>query len=235
LSDQHQGVAPPYLRTVRSFVRRAGRMTPGQQSAMETLWPRYGVEVGPGVLDFVTLFGSAAPVVVEIGFGMGQSLLTLARQNPQNNYLGIEVHRPGVGALLAGLAEHQLTNVRVIMADAKEILEAHIASGTLAALLLFFPDPWPKVRHQKRRLVQPDFVNLLASKLSDGGYFHMATDWENYAQQMLEVASNCQSLDNAAGVGQFTPRPDSRPVTKFERRGQKLGHGVWDLLFVKQP
>ncbi len=222
-----------YLRSVRSFVRREGRMTPRQKQALETLWPEFGLEITPGELDWGALFGREAPLIVEIGFGMGQSLLTLAIQNPQNNYVGIEVHKPGVGALLSGLSEHGLTNVRIIMADAKEVLEKHIPLNSLSAVLLFFPDPWPKLRHHKRRLVQPDFVECVANKLVRGGYFHMATDWENYAEHMMRVASNCHQLDNTAGVGQFTPRPESRPITKFERRGQKLGHGVWDLLFVK--
>jgi tRNA (guanine-N7-)-methyltransferase len=234
MDDQHQGTDKPYHRTIRSFVRREGRMTPRQQQALETLWSRFGVDVPAGELDFVSLFGRDGPVVIEIGFGMGQSLLNLALANPQNNYLGIEVHRPGVGSLLAGLVEHTLSNVRVIMADAKEILQRQVPAASLEGVLLFFPDPWPKLRHQKRRLVQPEFVDLVASKLMAGGTFHMATDWENYAEQMLRVASNCQQLDNTAGAGQFTPRPDTRPLTKFERRGQKLGHGVWDLLFVKR-
>lgn len=222
-----------YLRTIRSFVRREGRMTPRQKHALEALWAEFGVEVPPGELDLAALFGREAPVVVEIGFGMGQSLLTLAKQNPQINYLGIEVHKPGIGALLADLAEHAVSNVRIMMFDAKDVLEKHIPPESLAGVLLFFPDPWPKLRHHKRRLVQPEFVNCVASKLVRGGYFHMATDWENYAEHMLQVASNCHQLDNKGGVGQFIPRPDSRPVTKFERRGQKLGHGVWDLLLVK--
>lgn len=208
-------------------------MTPRQAQALETLWPRFGVEISEGELDFFSLFGREAPVVLEIGFGMGQSLVALAKENPDKNYLGIEVHRPGVGSLLISLAEQEVNNVRIIMADAKDILQHHIPPASLAAVLLFFPDPWPKKRHQKRRLVQPDFVECVASKLKSGGYFHMATDWENYAEQMLAVASECEALDNTAGAGRYTPRPESRPLTKFERRGQKLGHGVCDLLFIK--
>lgn len=224
----------PYFRSIRSFVRREGRMTPRQKQALEAHWLKYGVDAPVGDLDFVTLFGREAPLIVEIGFGMGQSLLTLAKQNPQNNYLGIEVHKPGVGALLADLVEQDVTNVRIMMTDAKEVMENHVPSESLEGVLLFFPDPWPKVRHHKRRLVQPDFVACVARRLKKGGYLHMATDWENYAQHMMQVASNCQQLDNKAGVGQFTPRPESRPITKFERRGQKLGHGVWDLLLIKR-
>ncbi len=234
MGEKKIGEEKPRMRTIRSFVRREGRMTPRQQGALATLWSRFGVEVPCGQLDFNTLFGRDAPVIVEIGFGMGQALLALAQQNPENNYLGIEVHRPGVGLLLANLAEHNLCNVRIMMADANEIFGASIPPSSLEAVLLFFPDPWPKKRHQKRRLVQPAFVSRVVDKLRVGGYFHMATDWENYAEQMLAVASNCAALDNAALEGQFIPRPATRPVTKFERRGQKLGHGVWDLLFVKK-
>lgn len=233
MTEKNSSAEKPFLRTIRSFVRREGRMTPRQQVALESLWPRFGVDNPAGELDFVSLFGREAPVILEIGFGMGQSLLALAMQNPGNNYLGIEVHRPGVGLLLANLAEHNINNVRLIMADATDILAEAIPNASLDAVLLFFPDPWPKKRHQKRRIVQPNFVSRVADKLKIGGYFHMATDWENYAEQMLMVASNCPALDNVAGQGQFTPRPDSRPVTKFERRGQKLGHGVWDLVFKK--
>ena len=234
MSDKEQPSDKPYMRTIRSFVRREGRITPRQQQALDSLWSRFGVDVPEGILNFAEIFDRDAPVIVEIGFGMGQSLLALAKQNPQNNYLGIEVHRPGVGLMLASLAEHEVDNVRVMMADANEILTQHIPDDSLAALLLFFPDPWPKKRHHKRRLVQPGFVEMVARKLQPEGYFHMATDWENYAEQMLSVASACQALDNTAGVSHFTPRPDSRPITKFERRGQKLGHGVWDLLFMKK-
>lgn len=208
-------------------------MTPRQEQALDLLWPRFGVEIPEGELNFTTLFGNEAPVVLEIGFGMGQSLCELAQQNPHNNYLGIEVHRPGVGSLLTYLDEHQITNVRIMIADAKDILERYISPQSLDAVLLFFPDPWPKKRHQKRRLVQASFVDCVASRLKEGGYFHMATDWEHYAQQMLAVASQCEALDNKAGPGSFIARPISRPLTKFEKRGQKLGHGVWDLVFTK--
>jgi len=234
MSEKKQDNKTSALRSIRSFVRREGRITARQQQALEILWPQFGVEFKQEEIDFKTLFGREAPVVLEIGFGMGQSLVALASQNPDKNYLGIEVHRPGVGALLQGLMDHNLKNVRVVMADAKEVLELQIPDQSLEAVLLFFPDPWPKKRHHKRRLVQPDFLELVAQKLKKGGYLHMATDWENYAEQMLALASASKAFDNAAGVGLYTPRPQSRPLTKFERRGQKLGHGVWDLLFIKR-
>jgi tRNA (guanine-N7-)-methyltransferase len=234
MSEKDQNNKTSALRSIRSFVRREGRITARQQQALEILWPQFGVEFKEEEIDFKTLFGREGPVVLEIGFGMGQSLLTLASQNLDNNYLGIEVHRPGVGALLQGLMDQNLKNVRVLMADAKEVLVLQIPDQSLDALLLFFPDPWPKKRHHKRRLVQPDFLELVAQKLKKGGYLHMATDWENYAEQMLALASASKAFDNAAGVGLYTPRPQSRPLTKFERRGQKLGHGVWDLLFIKR-
>lgn len=234
MNDQDNSADKPYLRTIRSFVRREGRMTPRQQQALESYWPTLGLEIPHGLIDFEQLFGRSAPVIIEIGFGMGQSLLELAIKNPGINYLGIEVHRPGVGALLADLAEHSVSNVRVMVGDAKEILQTHVPSASLDAVLLFFPDPWPKKRHHKRRLVQPEWINLVADSLKAGGTLHMATDWENYAEHMLIVASHCLELDNVSGAGHFTPRPDTRPLTKFERRGQKLGHGVWDLLFIKR-
>ncbi len=233
MNDKHPKQGNFHPRSVRSFVRRQGRMTQRQEHALDQLWPRFGVEVPAGELNFKTLFGNEAPVVLEIGFGMGQSLCELAKQNPQSNFLGIEVHRPGVGSLLTYLEEHQISNVRIMIADAKDILERHIPAQSLAAVLLFFPDPWPKKRHQKRRLVQAVFVDCVASRLKEGGYFHMATDWEDYALQMLAVASECEALDNTAGQGSFIARPSSRPLTKFEKRGQKLGHGVWDLVLQK--
>lgn len=221
-------------RPIRSFVRREGRMTLGQEKAIELYWPQYGIAPSDVQFDFSAIFGRVAPVILEIGFGMGKSLLTLALRHPEQDYLGIEVHRPGVGTLLRDAAEHQLQNLRVMCTDAITVLNQNIPDQSLAGLLLFFPDPWPKKRHQKRRIVSNEFVDLVAKKLTSGGYLHMATDCQDYAEQMLAIASTCKQLDNAAGIGNFMPRPESRPQTKFELRGQKLGHGVWDLVFTKR-
>ncbi len=220
-------------RPIRSFVRREGRMTDAQRRAMVELWPRYGVEPGDGILDLPGLFGRGAPVVLEIGFGNGETLAALAVANPQINCLGIEVHRPGVGSLLRRLAAADISNVRVMVADAKDVLAHRLADGSLAAVHLFFPDPWPKKRHHKRRLVQADFVALVGCKLGPGGVFHLATDWPDYAHQMMAVLSASDALENVAGTGRFAERGD-RPPTKFERRGARLGHGVWDLVFRRR-
>lgn len=219
------------FRPIRSFVRREGRMTDAQRRALETLWPKYGLEPGESPLDLDALFGRRAPRLLEIGFGMGDALLEMAERHPENDYLGIEVHRPGVGRLLARLEEKGLRNVRVICADAVEVLRKAIPDASLDAVYLFFPDPWPKKRHHKRRIVQPPFVALLGQKLTHGGILHMATDWEDYAQYMLAVLSAAPGFANTAGPGAFTPRQEERPMTKFERRGERLGHPVWDLVF----
>lgn len=226
---------PLRQRAVRSFVRREGRMTTSQRAALDTLWSRYGVTLPEGHVDFAVAFGRSAPLVLEIGFGMGDALAMMAAADPARNYVGIEVHRPGVGHLLARLEREQLANVRVICADAAEVLQCHIADGSLDAALVFFPDPWPKKRHHKRRLVQAPFVDLLGRKLRPGGVLHLATDWEAYAQQMLEVVSQDQQFTNRAGQGHYAPRPEYRPLTKFEQRGQRLGHGIWDLIFERCP
>ena len=223
----------PYLRRIRSFVRREGRLTPGQQRAMDELFPRFGIEEGNNVLDLDALFGRRAPRILEIGFGNGESLAEIAKSHPGNDYIGIEVHRPGVGHLLIRIEELGLTNVRVSCADAVEVLETQIPNGALDALYLFFPDPWHKKRHHKRRQVQPEWAQLVRRKLKLGGRLHMATDWENYAGQMLEVLSHAEGFSNTSPDGSFVPKPDYRPETKFERRGQRLGHGVWDLVFEK--
>lgn len=220
-------------RPIRSYVRREGRMTDAQRRAMVELWPRYGVEPGDGALDFAAVFGRDAPVVLEIGFGNGETLAALAAANPQTNYFGIEVHRPGVGGLLRRLAAADISNVRVMVADAKEILARQVPDASLAAVHLFFPDPWPKQRHHKRRLVQADFVALVGRKLMPGAAFHLATDWCDYAHHMMAVLSASDVLENVAGAGRFAERGD-RPPTKFERRGARLGHGVWDLLFRRR-
>jgi tRNA (guanine-N7-)-methyltransferase len=280
-------------RATRSFVRRAGRITSAQRRALADIWPRYGIESGDTPLDLAALFQRTAPLIVEIGFGNGEALAAMAVAHPENNYLGIEVHRPGIGSLLLRLESSALTNVRLLEGDAKEILGQCVPPGSVQGVHLFFPDPWPKKRHHKRRLVQTDFIELIRRALIPGGYFHLATDWQDYAEHMLALLSQTPGLENSAGssrndtalkrlhplsprgrgVGErgragktpitpspqpsplkgegavryapstfipqvvasgtdgFAPRPDYRPLTKFERRGQKLGHGVWDLIF----
>ena len=223
----------PYLRRIRSFVRREGRLTPGQQRAMDELFPQFGIAEGAEQLDLDAIFGRHAPRILEIGFGNGESLAEIAKNHPDNDYIGIEVHRPGVGHLLIKIEELGLTNVRVICADAVEVLEKQIPDGALDALYLFFPDPWHKKRHHKRRQVQPEWAQLVRRKLKLGGLLHMATDWENYAEHMLEVLSAAEGFKNTSTSSAYVPKPDYRPETKFERRGQRLGHGVWDLVFEK--
>lgn len=227
--------APPALprRTVRSFVVRAGRMTVAQDRAWTELWPRYGIETSGEPVDFTVTFGRAAPLTLEVGFGNGESLLALAAAHPERDYVGIEVHRPGIGHLMLRAEELGLGNVRAICRDAVEVLQQCVAPGSLAELLLYFPDPWPKKRHHKRRIVQPAFVELVASRLRPGGVLRMATDWQPYAEHMLEVASGCAALRNESPDGSYVPRPESRPVTRFERRGHRLGHGTWDLAFSR--
>lgn len=220
-------------RPIRSFVLRSGRLTPGQQRAFKEFWPKYGVDFVPErELDFQQLFGNQHPVYLEIGFGNGESLAQTALAHPERNYLGIEVHPPGVGHLLIRLAELELKNLRIMQHDALEILDQCIAPGSLTGVQLFFPDPWHKKKHHKRRIVQPEFVKLLAKNIHPGGIFHAASDWENYAAHILRVFSDMpEYFTNTAGAGKYTPRPDHRPLTKFEQRGQRLGHGVWDLIF----
>ncbi len=222
-----------YMRTVRSFVMRAGRTTEGQQKALDDIWPEMGLELKNGSVDLVQLFGRDAPVVLEIGFGMGDSLIEMATQQPEKNYIGIEVHKPGVGRLLARAHEAGLTNIRVYAEDAVQVLAQCIPDASLSALQLFFPDPWHKKKHHKRRIVQPNFAQTIRKKLKVGGHFHMATDWENYAEHMMEVMTAAEGYQNQAGDGQYSPQPEWRPVTKFQRRGERLGHGVWDLIFER--
>ncbi|ADU70531.1 tRNA (guanosine(46)-N7)-methyltransferase TrmB [Pantoea sp. At-9b] len=221
------------LRRIRSFVRRQGRLTKGQQLALDQYWPEMGVEYQPQPLDLTALFGRDAPLVLEIGFGMGASLVTMAKNNPHQNFLGIEVHAPGVGACLGSAKEAGVENLRVMCHDAVEVLEKMIPDNSLRMVQLFFPDPWHKVRHNKRRIVQVPFAELVMRKLKLGGVFHMATDWEAYAQHMLEVMSSIQGYQNLSGSHDYVPRPETRPLTKFEQRGQRLGHGVWDLMFER--
>jgi tRNA (guanine-N7-)-methyltransferase len=224
-TDQH-------TRRIRSFVRREGRLTPGQQRALEELWPRYGLDTDTRLVPAVA-FGRTAPLTLEIGFGNGASLATMARQDPESDYVGIEVHRPGVGHLLKQIEANGLENVRIYCHDAVEILGHCIDDHSLDRVLLFFPDPWHKKKHHKRRIVQPPFVNLLSRKLKRGGIFHMATDWQAYAEHMLEVMEYATAFSNTAGDKNFSARPAYRPTTKFEQRGRRLGHGVWDLVYQR--
>jgi tRNA (guanine-N7-)-methyltransferase len=220
------------LRPVRSFVLRQGRTSPAQQRALDELLPRFGIPASHAPLDFHAIFGRRAPVVLEIGFGMGESTAAIARAHPDQDFLGIEVHGPGVGSLLNRIEAERLTNVRVIRHDAAEVVDSMIAPGRLAGIHVYFPDPWPKKRHHKRRLMKPHFVHELARRLATGGYLHAATDWEDYAREMLEALSAEPLLENIAGG--FAPRPSWRPQTKFERRGVMLGHAVFDLLFRRR-
>ena len=215
---------------------REGRLTPGQERAFAELWPRYGVGTVGIPLDLAALFGNLRPVWLEIGFGNGETLLHLATHHPERNYLGIEVHRPGVGHLMLQLDAAGISNVRLIRHDAVEVLRDALPPASLAGVYLFFPDPWHKTRHHKRRIVQPAFVGLLARVIAPGGIFHAATDWEDYARHMLRVLGAAADVfENTAGAGCFFPRAEDRPPTRFERRGHRLGHGVWDLVFRRRP
>ena len=224
---------PVRRREIKSYVMRAGRMTDGQQRGLDEGWPKFGLLLADGLQDFDRVFGRQAPRTLEIGFGMGQSLLEMAKAAPEQDFIGIEVHRPGVGALLNGLLTENISNVRVYSCDALEVLKNCVADASLDRLMLFFPDPWHKSRHHKRRIVQPEFAQLVRSKLKVGGIFHLATDWEPYAEHMLEVLNIAPGLQNLSENQTWVPRPEERPVTKFERRGERLGHGVWDLKFVR--
>lgn len=221
----HPGMHP----RIRSYVLRAGRVGSGQARALADIGPLYRLPYQPGVLDFEAVFNRRAPRILEIGFGMGEGLAETAAAHPDHDYLGVEVHTPGVGALLKQIGERGLANVRVIQHDAVDVLTHMLAPLSLAGLHIFFPDPWHKKRHHKRRLIQPPLVQLLASRLQPGGYIHLATDWQDYAGQMLAVLSAEPLLRNT--VAGYAPRPDTRPLTKFEQRGIRLGHGVWDLVF----
>lgn len=221
---------PPHR--IRSFIRRQGRITQGQQLALDNHWDKYCLAPDADY-DFNQVFGRSAPLIVEIGFGTGDSLAKMAAANPENDYIGIEVHRPGVGHLMMLLDQQGLTNVRIYCHDAIEIIERKITDNSLAGVHLFFPDPWPKKKHHKRRIVRPSFVELLTRKLQPGGYFHAATDWQNYAEHMLEILSAGTGIGNASPTGDYCERPEYRPLTRFEQRGLRLGHGVWDLIFTK--
>ncbi|WP_417765660.1 tRNA (guanosine(46)-N7)-methyltransferase TrmB [Spongiibacter tropicus] len=221
------------MRRIRSFVLRTGRMTEGQKRAYDLHWPSKGLELKNGAIVLPEVFGRDAPVVLEIGFGMGDSLAQMAAAEPDKDFIGVEVHSPGVGRLMHLIDESGIENLRAYCDDAVEVLEQCIADNSLSRVQIYFPDPWHKKRHHKRRLVQSEFVQLLRRKLKPGGVIHLATDWENYAEHMMLVMSGAEGFRNTQGEGAFAPRPDYRPVTKFEKRGERLGHGVWDLLFEK--
>jgi tRNA (guanine-N7-)-methyltransferase len=218
-------------RGVRSFVLRQGRMTEGQKKAYERNWPHYGLTRENGIIDPRQVFGRDAVLNLEIGFGMGKSLAEMAEAAPEQDFIGVEVHLPGVGALLKEVEDRGLTNVRVYNIDANDVIDLCLPDACLDRVMVFFPDPWHKKKHHKRRLVQPEFVQRIRHKLRVGGVLHLATDWENYSEHMMEVMAESEGFANAQGEGEFSPRPDDRPVTKFEKRGERLGHGVWDLLF----
>ena len=220
-------------RAPRSFVRRAGRITTSQRRALDDLWARFGLALDEP-LDAATTFGRTAPLCVEIGFGMGDSLAELARSRPEVDHIGIEVHEPGIGRLLKLADADELANLRVAKGDAVTLLERGFAPESLDAILIYFPDPWPKKRHHKRRLINPGFSELLCRRLRPGGRLHLASDWRDYAEQMLEVLDGMPDLENLAGPARFSPRPTERPQTKFERRGLRLGHEVFDLLYSKR-
>ena len=234
-TDDSKPTPPPPAqhRPIKSFVLRAGRSGSGQQRALQELGPRFVLPYAAAPLEAAATFGRAAPLVLEIGFGMGQATAEVAAAQPHINFLGVEVHPPGVGALLKLMGEQQLHNIRIVQHDAVEVLTHMLPAASLAGVHIWFPDPWHKKRHNKRRLIQPEFVALLVSRLLPGGYLHCATDWQPYAEQMLEVLNAEPTLQNTASSGGYVPRPDTRPLTKFEVRGQRLGHGVWDLVFKR--
>jgi tRNA (guanine-N7-)-methyltransferase len=239
MSDNHSAddasktmLYDPTERRIRSFVTRAGRLSTAQAKAIETLGPRFCIPYVKQVFDFDQAFERAAPTILEIGFGMGDTTAKIAAGIPEKNFVGVEVHNPGVGSLLKLIGEQNLGNLRILQHDAVEVIKHMVAPASLAGVHVFFPDPWHKARHNKRRLIQSPFVSLLASRIAPGGYLHCATDWQEYAEQMLQVLSDEPALQNTAA--DYAPRPAYRPVTKFENRGLRLGHGVWDLVFIKQ-
>ncbi|MBT1451239.1 tRNA (guanosine(46)-N7)-methyltransferase TrmB [Glaciecola sp. XM2] len=232
-SEEEARAAGVYVAKVKSFVKREGRLTKAQGKALEEQWPNMGLNIEQGLLNLDEVFGRSAPRVLEIGFGMGKSLVEMAQAAPDTDFIGIEVHRPGVGACLADAAEANITNLKVFEHDAVEVLAQSINDESLDRLQLFFPDPWHKTRHHKRRIVQSDFVQKVRSKLKMGGEFHMATDWEPYAEHMLETMLAAEGFENTSQTNTYVERPEYRPITKFEVRGQKLGHGVWDIIFKR--
>jgi len=221
-------------RPIRSFVLRAGRVTAAQQRALAELWPSVGVDFTGGPLDLDALFGRRAPRCLEIGFGAGEVIGALAQAHPETDHVGIEVHRPGVGRLLLRARDQKLSNLRIICHDAVEVLAHSISDESFDSILIFFPDPWHKKRHHKRRLIDAPFVDTLAAKLKTGGVLRLATDWQDYAEQMLRVGNACKRLESLSADASYVERPDFRPATRFERRGTRLGHGVWDLAYSKR-
>ncbi|HET8551120.1 MAG TPA: tRNA (guanosine(46)-N7)-methyltransferase TrmB [Gammaproteobacteria bacterium] len=224
----------PVTPHIRSFVRREGRLTPAQARALDRLWPRFGLDFGPQPIDPEQVFGRRAPLTLEIGFGNGEALTALAAQQPERNFIGIEVHRPGVGRLLNALDTHGLDNVRVVSHDAVEVVDAMLPAAAVDQVLIYFPDPWPKKRHHKRRLIQPAFVDKLARIVKPGGRLELATDWEDYAVGMLETLNAAEDFVSLAAGAGYVPRPGYRPETRFERRGTNLGHRVHDLVFQRR-
>jgi len=233
MTDKPTGKDHPHYRRIRSFVRREGRLTTSQARALNELWPQFGIEANE-VIDPEQIFGRQAPLTLEIGFGNGESLVQMAEAAPEQDFIGIEVHRPGVGHLLLQIKKRGLSNLRVICADAVEVLEHSLTENSFDRLLLYFPDPWHKKRHHKRRIVQPAFAELIAHRLKPGGIWHLATDWEDYAMHMRKVLEAQPQFENIVGPGQFAPRPQWRPLTKFEQRAHRLGHRVWDLLYRRR-
>ena len=223
-----------HKRTIRSFVVRGGRMTEGQQKAYDENWDFYGLDVGNGLINYQDVFGRQADVVVEVGFGMGKSLVEMAKNAPEKDFIGIEVHPPGVAKLMMTAKEEEVKNLRVYCHDAIEVMAQCIPKSSVSCFQLFFPDPWHKKKHNKRRIVQASFANQIAEILSESGNFHMATDWEPYAEHMMEVMEAQTNYTNSIGANNYHPRPEWRPLTKFELRGEKLGHGVWDLIYTKK-
>ncbi len=220
-------------KAIRSYVIRGGRMTDGQQKAFDQWWPEYGLSLFDGMLDLRETFGREAPLVIEVGFGMGDSLLAMAKAEPDKDFIGIEVHPPGVGRLINEAGKADIRNLKVYLADALDVLEDCIPLACADRFQLYFPDPWHKKKHNKRRIVQPQFVELVRERLKPGGIFHLATDWEHYADHMMEAMALAPGFKNQGGEYCFVERPDFRPVTKFEQRGSRLGHGIWDLVFER--
>lgn len=220
-------------RTIKSFVLRAGRISNRQQQALDQFLPFYELPSEGTPWDLNAIFGREAKTVVEIGFGMGSSLLTMAKQQPEVNFIGIEVHRAGIGSLVADLRDEGISNVRIVPEDAVQVFKHQLADNSLAGVQIFFPDPWHKKRHHKRRLIQPEFIQLIVRRLAAGGLIHCATDWQDYAEHIQAILTAEPALTNIQADGGYSPRPETRPLTKFEQRGQRLGHGVWDLIYFK--